>query len=218
MTEPSYIRATRAGYNAIAVDYAGHFRTVLQDTPLDRAMLGAFAENVRNDGAGPVLDVGSGPGRVTAHLHGLGVDVRGVDLSPAMLALAREEHPGLRFDEGSMTALDVPDGGLRGLVAWYSVIHVPPERHPEVFAEFHRVLASGGHLLMAFQVGDEPLHFDEAFGHTVSLDFHRLSPDRVAGLLDRAGFGVDARLLREPAGAEGVPQAYLMARKRDGRP
>jgi SAM-dependent methyltransferase len=66
-------------------------------------------------------------------------------------------RPDLRFDEGSLTAVDAADGALGGIVAWYSIIHMPPEELPVVFAEFRRVLAPGGHLLLAFQVGDEPL-------------------------------------------------------------
>ncbi|MFF0060353.1 class I SAM-dependent DNA methyltransferase [Streptomyces sp. NPDC005279] len=217
MAEPSYLRTTRAFYDAVAVDYAERFRTALEARPLDRALLAAFAELVRAAGAGAVADLGCGPGLVTAHLNSLGLNTFGVDLSPAMVALAREAYPGLRFDEGSMTALDLTDGALGGIVAWYSIIHTPPERLPVVFAEFHRVLAPGGHLLLAFQVGDEPLHLDRPFGHPVSLDFRRLSPDRVAELLQQAGLLVDARMLREPGRDEKVQQAHLMARK-PGKP
>lgn len=213
MAEPSYLRTTRAAYDAVAADYAEHFSTELDAKPLGRAMLAAFAELVQASGAGPVADIGCGPGRVTAHLHALGLTALGVDLSPAMVAVARRAHPGLRFDEGSMTALDLPDGALRGIVAWYSIIHIPPERLPAAFAELHRVLAPGGRLLLAFQVGDEPLHLTEAFGHAVSLDVYRWSPDRVAELLEQAGLVVDARLLREPDETEKVPQAHLLARK-----
>lgn len=217
VTEPSYLTDTRSGYDAIAVHYAEHFEGALEAEPLGRALLAAFAELVLVDGAGPVVEVGSGPGRVTAHLHSLGLDVSGVDLSPAMVALARREQPGLRFHEGSMAALDVADGALAGLVAWYSVIHIAPEDLPAVFAEFHRVLAPGGHLLLAFQVGDQPLHFDDAFGHAVSLDFRRYSPDRIEQLLVEAGFDMVARLLREPEASERVelvPQSHLLARRR----
>ncbi|MFD5752165.1 class I SAM-dependent methyltransferase [Streptomyces sp. NPDC127033] len=213
MTEATFLRDTREGYDKIARDYAETFPTMLVDGPLGTAMLTAFAELIKGAGGGPVVEVGSGAGRVTGFLHSLGVRLSGIDLSPAMLALARRDHPELRFDEGSMTALDLPDGSLTGLLAWYSVIHVPPESHPEVFAEFHRVLAPGGHLLIAFQVGDAPLRFTEAFGHTVSLDFHRLSPDRVTEGLEKAGFRMDARLVREPSGTEKVPQAYLLAHR-----
>ncbi|MGW1073944.1 class I SAM-dependent DNA methyltransferase [Streptomyces sp. NPDC002537] len=215
MTEPDFLRDTRASYDAIAAGYAERFRDELAAKPLERGMLAAFAELVK--GGGAVADVGCGTGRVTAHLHGLGVDVFGVDLSPEMVAVARRAHPGLRFDVGSMLDLDLPDGALGGLMAWYSIIHIPEERLPDVFAEFHRVLAPGGYVQLAFQVGDEPLHLAEALGHKVSLDFHRRRPDLIAELLSRAGFDVRARLLREPdvdgAFPERTPQACLLARK-----
>jgi SAM-dependent methyltransferase len=217
VTEPDFLRTTRAFYDAVATDYAERFRDGLATKPLDRAVLAGFAELVQASGAGPVADLGCGPGRVTAHLDALGLPAFGVDLSPEMVALARREHPGLRFDEGSMMALDLPDGALGGIVAWYSIIHMPQDRLPDVFAEFHRVLAPGGHVLLAFQVGDEPLHLAEPFGHAVSLDFHRRQPDHVAGLLRQAGLAVHARLLREPdEGVEKTQQAYLLARKSAG--
>ncbi|MET7934325.1 class I SAM-dependent methyltransferase [Streptomyces sp. NPDC005322] len=213
MTETDFLRSTRDSYNAMAADYAEHFRDVLEAQSLDRAVLAGFAEMVRETGGGPVVDVGCGPGLVTAHLRGLGLSVHGVDLSPRMVALARREHPGLRFEEGSMLALDAADGALAAVVAWYSTIHVPAERLPEVFAEFHRVLAPGGHVLVAFQVGDEPVHYTEAFGHEVALTFRRWQPDRIATLLDEAGLQVRARAQREPERDEKTPQASLIARK-----
>jgi hypothetical protein len=50
----------------------------------------------------------------------------------------------------------------------------------------------------------------------VALDFHRLSPDRIAALLERAGLDVRASAVRKIEEGEGVapvPQAYLLARK-----
>ncbi len=139
----------------------------------------------------------------------------GIDLSPRMVALARWTHPNLRFDKGSMTALDLPNGTLGGIVANYSITHIPQQRLPDVFAEFHRVLAPGGHALLVFQVGDQPLHLTEAFGRAISLDFHRRQPQRVAELASQAGLVVRARLLREPddEGGETTQQAYLLAHK-----
>jgi hypothetical protein len=75
------------------------------------------------------------------------------------------------------------------------------------------VLGPGGHLLLAFQAGDERVHLERAYGHAVSLDAYRLPPDDVARLLSQAGLDVQARLLREPAGGEKVRQAYLLARR-----
>ncbi len=165
---------------------------------------------------GQVADLGCGPGRITAHLRDLGLDAFGVDLSPRMVEVARRRHPGLRFETGSMTGLDLPDGALAGVVSWYSTVHMPPELLPEVFAEFHRVLAPGGHLVLAFKAGDECLHRDRAYGHDVSLNVYWTPPDGTAGLLTEAGLAVHACLVREPTVRERPaqgPQAYLLAHR-----
>ncbi len=217
VTEADFLRATRSSYDAVAADYAVRFRDELAARPLDRAMLAGFAELVLASGAGPVGDIGCGTGRVTAHLNELGVPAFGIDLSPQMIAQARRAHPGLRFEVGSMLGLDLPDGALGGVLAWYSTIHVPDERLPDAFAEFRRVLRPGGVVLLGFQVGDEPLHLTEALGHPIALDFHRRRPEQVAGLLGLAGLPVRARLVREPDEDGPFPertgQAFLLAGK-----
>jgi SAM-dependent methyltransferase len=211
MTEAPFLAATRTAYDTIAADYAERFRAELSDLPLERALLAAYAELVPT--AGPVADVGCGPGHVTARLSSLGLDAFGIDLSPAMVALARRSYPDLRFEVGSMTALDLPDGALGGIVAWYSTIHVPTGLLPGVFAEFRRVLAPRGWVSVGFLVGDERRRRTEAFGHEIELDYHLRAPEAVADLLDRAGFAVRARLLREPdEPGENLPRAYLLAR------
>lgn len=202
----THLDETRAAYDTVAADYAEQLKDQLASKPSDRAILAAFAELV----AGPVLDVGCGPGHVTAHLRELGVATSGVDLSPRMVAVAREAYPDIRFEVGSMTALDVPDASLGGIVAWYSIIHTPPESLPAVFAEFRRALAPGGVLLLAFQVGDERRHIEHGYGHDVSLDAWRLRPDAVESLLER--FDVISTTIRQPDATEKVPQAYLIAR------
>lgn len=213
MIEPTHLSETRASYDTVAADYAELFKTSLAEIPMDRAMLGVFAELVLAGEVGPVADIGCGPGRITAHLDLLGLPVFGVDLSPGMIAVARQTYPGLRFEEGSMLALDLADASLAGLVAWYSIIHTPLDLLPVVFGEFHRVLAAGGHLMLAFQVGDERVRLEQGYGHEISLDAYRLSPDRIVELLSQAGFVAQARLVREPAGREKTQQAYLLLRK-----
>jgi SAM-dependent methyltransferase len=217
VTEPEFVRAIRASYDVIAEDYATRFRGELEAKPFERAVLSAFAETVRAAGGGPVADVGCGTGRVTGFLHSQGLDVSGIDLSPGMLAIARRTYPHIAFNTGSMLALDLPSASLRGLVAWYSVIHVPGELLPGVFGGFARALAPGGHLLVAFQAGDDVRHLSAHNGHEIDLDFRRLQPDNVAGLLADAGMQVRARLVREPDDegefTELSPQAFLIARK-----
>ena len=213
MTEASYLSTTRTAYDAVAVRYAELFGDYLADLPLDRALIAAFAELVRAADAGPVADLGCGPGYVTAHLGGLGLDAFGVDLSPTMIELAREAYPDLRFEVGSMTALDIGDEALGGVLAWYSTIHTPPEEFPAVLTEFHRVLAPGGHLLLAFfQADDDAEVLAQPFDHKVTTGY-RWSLDGAAELLRKAGFTESARLSREPNEDERFPRGHLLVRK-----
>jgi SAM-dependent methyltransferase len=212
---PDFLHATRSSYDAIARPYTEQFADWLSDRPLDLALVAAFAELVRAAGTAPVADVGSGPGHVTARLDALGVPAFGVDVSPGMVALARQAHPGLRFHVGSMTSLDLPDETLGGVLALYSIIHVPDDHLQTVFDEFRRVLVPGGHVLLCFQSGDGDGHLrlTERFGHEISLDYYWRTPDAVAEQLVKAGLRLHARVLREPYEEETRQRAYLLAQK-----
>ncbi|MFJ9033788.1 class I SAM-dependent methyltransferase [Streptomyces sp. NPDC102274] len=215
MTEPSYLAAVRESYDTVAADYAELVKTPAELDPLSRAMLAAFAEVVRAAGRGPVADLGCGPGKVTAHLAELGVSAFGIDLSPKMIELARRAYPSVNFSVGSMTALAIGDGELGGVLAYYSAHHTPPDSLPVVFAEIHRTLAPGGHLMLAGYVGDdEHVRPTRAYGgHPVSYESHLLPPDRIAGLLDRAGLAVTARLVEEPGeGAKRTVATFLASK------
>jgi SAM-dependent methyltransferase len=211
MTEAPFLRSTRESYDALVAEHLDLVSSDLRDKPLDRALLAVFAEWTRATGNETVADVGCGPGRVTKALDDLGLDAFGVDLSPEMVAVARKTYPDLRFEVGSMLALDIPDASLGGLLANYSIIHVPWEYRARVFAEFHRVLVPGGQLMVAFQVGDDCRHHDRVDGLTISLDFYRQRPDEVAGLLNEAGFEVRVRAGREADLGEPTAQGYLLA-------
>jgi SAM-dependent methyltransferase len=213
VTEPEDVVETRAAYDTVAASYARLVEPALAESPMDRALLGVFAEQVLAGAGGPVGDLGCGPGRLTSHLAGLGLDAFGVDLSPGMVEVARRSYPQLRFEVGSLTSLDLADGALAGALAWYSVIHTPPERQPVVFTELARVLRPGAPLLMAFQAADDvPVHHRQGYGHEISLRGWRLDRDRVERELAAAGLQVRTRVLREPEGPmEKSPQAYLLA-------
>jgi SAM-dependent methyltransferase len=111
----------RDSYDTVARAYDAQLAGELDHKPLDRALLTAFLELA---GPGPVADVGCGPGHVTRFLAARHPGVLGLDLSPAMVAIARERAPGLPFAVASMLALPVPDGAWGGAVALYSTTHL----------------------------------------------------------------------------------------------
>ena len=187
-----WLEDTRASYDTVAVSYADLTRHLLDETSEERAVLALFADMVRVQGGGIVADVGCGTGRITAHLRHLGVDAFGIDLSPGMIEVARREHPGLRFDVGSMTDLALADASVAGLVAWYSLIHVPDDEISSVFAHFQRVLRPGGPLLLSFHVGDESQLKTQGYGgHPMKIFVHRRRHDQMIAWLSDAGFAVE---------------------------
>ncbi|TDW17930.1 class I SAM-dependent methyltransferase [Kribbella kalugense] len=138
---------------------------------------------------GSVLDVGCGPGRTTGLLAERGLRVIGIDLSPGMIEVARRDHPDLDFRVGSMTALELPDDSVGGVVSWWSIIHLPRDVVPQAFAEFHRVLAPGGVLLMGFHVGEESTHKTSGYGgHPMNIYVHRWTAAALTELAVAAGF------------------------------
>ncbi|MEV0828357.1 class I SAM-dependent DNA methyltransferase [Nonomuraea rubra] len=211
MDADNWLEDTRTSYDTVAVSYADQLRGALGERPYLRAALALFADLVRAAGGGPVADVGCGPGHVTAHLHELGLDAFGLDLSPAMIGVARRDHPGLRFEVGSMTELGLPDDSVAGVLAFWSLIHVPDDAVPAVLGHFRRVLRPGGTLLAGFHTGEESVLKTQGYGgHPMRVHVHRRRPETMAAWLREAGFTVEAQLL---LGLDDrVPGAILFAR------
>jgi len=85
-----------------------------------------------------VLDVGCGPGHLTSHLRSLDVEATGIDLVPELLNHARGSYPDGRFELASIHRLPVPDSSIAGILAWYSLIHVPPDDLDGVLGDLRR--------------------------------------------------------------------------------
>jgi SAM-dependent methyltransferase len=199
-------------YDSAASAYAEHVAAELAGKPLDRHLLNRFAEQTRDRGL--VVDLGCGPGHVARYLSDQGVRVAGIDLSPRMVGVAAGLNPGIDFRAGDMRRLDLPDAGVAGVVAFYSIVHFDLEELGPVFRELRRVLAPGGLALIAFHVGDEVVHVEDLFGAPVCLDFRFHEPGRVVEALRIAGLTVLEHVEREPY--EGVEyqsrRCYLFAR------
>jgi len=212
MSTDDWLVDTRNSYDTVASSYAALVRDSLTGDAHRHAALVVFADAVRLAGGGPVADIGCGPGHVTAHLHGLGVDAFGIDLSPGMVDIAQRDHPDLRFEVGSMTDLRLDDASVAGLIAWWSLIHVPDDVVPTVLEHFHRVLLPGAPLQVGFHVGETTRLKTEGYGgHPMKVHVHRRQPDEVSGWLRDAGFSVEAQWLcglDQP-----VPQAFLFAHR-----
>jgi SAM-dependent methyltransferase len=204
----------QSSYDRVAADYAEHFRDELAQKPFDRKMLEWLAERV--GALGRICDVGCGPGQVARYLHDQGVQVCGIDLSPAMVEQAQRLHPGVPFQQGNMLALnDTADNTFGGMAAFYSIIHIPRPAVVEALQELKRVLRPAGTLLLTFHIGQEIVHRDEWWDKAVSLDFIFFETEEMKGYLSSAGFELKEVIERDPYRDVEYPsrRAYIFAQK-----
>lgn len=206
-------RTIRTSYDTIAEDYASRIDGELAHKPFDCELLNSFAEQTTDTGL--VADVGCGPGMVTQYLADRGVTVVGLDLSTRMLEQAKRLHPALQFRTQDLTRLEVMDNEWAGIVALYSLIHLPREEVENVLRDFFRVLQPGGLLLLGFHVGTETRHASDWWGQPVDLDFVFFEMAEMLTHVWGAGFDSELHVEREPYPEIELQtkRGYIVARK-----
>lgn len=86
-----------------------------------------------------ILDAGCGPGRFTRYIKEKGFAVEGIDLSSEMIRIAREKNPGDKFQVMDLRKLRHRNASFDGLIAAYSIIHIPSLEIDAILKGFWRV-------------------------------------------------------------------------------
>jgi len=179
--------------------------------PWLKAAVDAFIDAVKP--IGPVLDVGCGPGTLTAYLAERDIEVSGIDLSPRMIDHARRLYPQCTFTVGSATDLDLRPASLGGILGWWSLFNLPRNILPTVLASFAAALLPGGQLIIATHVGDNDVERSEAYnGVPVRWTTYQWKPEQLIALVQQAGLRPVADL-RLPADQTSGPAAVLVAQR-----
>ncbi|HEY0474942.1 MAG TPA: class I SAM-dependent methyltransferase [Kribbella sp.] len=211
--QPADLDVVRTSYDRVADNYVEMNLGDITTYPWLRAAIDGFAAAVH--GLGPVLDVGCGPGGVTAYLAERGLDVSGVDLSARMIDHARRLHPDQRFAVASATDLNLADSSLGGILGWWSLFNLPRHILPLVLKSFARALVPGGHFIIGTHPGDGDIERTEAYGAVpVTWTTHLWQPDELWTLLAAAGLDPVAEL-RLTESVAGVPSLVLVAQRAD---
>ncbi len=202
-------------YDKTARVYGAKFSDELAHKHLDRLLLTAFAAENRQRGR--LLDLGCGPGQTTAFLNNCGVQsIIGADISPQMIAVAREQNPPLEFEVADILSLPFADQTFGAAVAFYAIVHFDFEQLKQAFTEISRVLMSGGEFLFSFHIGDQTVHLDEFLDKPVNIDFYFFEPPKIIALLNETGFEIVDAIEREPYADAEYPsrRAYIWAKKK----
>jgi SAM-dependent methyltransferase len=211
--DPALFADPRPAYDTTAESYAATFLHELSHKPFDRDLLDRFATAVAPAAhQAMVCDLGCGPGHIGAYLAEKGLPVMGVDLSTAMVEVAKKSFPTMTFALADMTALDQPAAAFAAITCFYAIIHLPRARVPIALSEMHRTLVGDGALLLSAHGGQGSLHADEMRGHPVSLDATLFELDELSDLIESAGFAVVEAHERAPYEDElATPRLYVWA-------
>lgn len=216
MRDDAATNELRDAHDVLAPLYVERLADLLDQMPIEQAVLGLFADLVRRADLGVrVADLGCGTGRLLPYLAEQGLRPSGLDLSPEMVRAAQRDHPGVDVQVGDLVALPFPDAALAGVVCWYSLMYLPPQLRSTAFAEIARVLKPGGHLAMAYKQGDDTQRRGgEPLGLGIGFDIWWHSQAEVEERLAEVGMEPVFWGGRPPLEMEPQRQGYMIARRR----
>lgn len=143
--------AVRHAYEDLADEYAGRFGEDLERGALDSAVLDGALDLL--GASALVLDLGCGPAQVASYATRRSCRAVGLDLTPAMLDIARQRNSHLPLITGDVLQLPVRDGGVDGAIAWFSLHNLPRSLLGQALGEVRRVLRRAGVFVMVTHAG-----------------------------------------------------------------
>ncbi|KUI48368.1 SAM-dependent methyltransferase [Mycobacterium sp. GA-1199] len=143
-----------------------------------------------------ILDAGCGPGRLGGYLAAAGHRVVGVDVDPALIEAAEQDHPGPQWLVGDLAELDLP---ARGITERFDVIvsagnvmtFLAPSTRGEVLTRLRAHLKDDGRAVIGFGAGRD-YAFADFFDDASNAG---LSPDLLLSTWDLRPFTDDSDFL-----------------------
>jgi len=200
-------------WDCVAARYLELFRDEIRDKPFDLALLRKLADSIGKGAR--ACDVGCGPcAHVTRFLADAGLDIIGIDISPACINLARREQSSIEFRLMDAAALEFPTSSFDGLIAYYLLHYLPLRSWPQVLSGFARVLRPGGRLLVVQKIGRGEAWIPDPMGSDAETFWAATQQAELEEIVVSAGFRLLEGLTRGPLPAEiAVDRIYLLAER-----
>lgn len=176
---------------------------------------------------GTCVEIGCGAGRITQGLAATFDHVVALDVSPDMLALARNQVPEAEFVLVDSTTIPLAEESVDAVFSCHVLQHLETAADVGAYlGDAHRVLRAGGTAMVHLLLAVEPKPFLRALSSEARLRLtralsrnrgaysrvRRYRPDEVRALLERVGF-VDVELREFRLRGSSTPHAFWFARK-----
>lgn len=162
-----------------------------------------------------ILDIGCGPGRDAKIFSELGFDVVGIDFSPKMIEIAKQNVPQASFYVMDIENLTLSPHSFEGVWANCSLLHVPKKNLPAVLHRIHTLLKPSGFFYLCVKRSAE----GEVFERDPRYDglekyWSFYEPEELTALLIEAGFSiVDAMVAGKSTDYQTHPVIRILAQK-----
>jgi cyclopropane fatty-acyl-phospholipid synthase-like methyltransferase len=147
MKDPKQI--VKEGYNHLSSTYRASY--ALSHSTHYYAWLQGFLPYIPQGSS--ILELGCADGIPVAEYVSRQYPYLGIDLSPIQIQLAQQNVPQASFQVADMTELSFPSGSFRGIIALYSLIHVPIQQQPALIISMHDWLQADGYILIVVGAG-----------------------------------------------------------------
>lgn len=160
-----------------------------------------------------VLELGCGAGEPVTRELSAAHNVTAVDVSAVQLDLAARHAPGARLIQADLSRLDLPAASFDAVVAFYSLTHVPRDRHTAVLEQVARWLRPGGLFFATMGANDDPGAVEEDWlGAPMYFSHFDAATNR--GLVEAAGLDIDAaEVIDQVEDGVRVPFLWVLARR-----
>ena len=210
--------SVKKDYNLIANQYFEEFGTSIDDMEL----VNVFESCLKNNSS--IIDLGGGTGKLTDYLNQKGYDAICYDFSENMMNIAKKEYPNISYilDDIINIKNHFKEKTIDGIIAMYSLFHIPKEEIKQLFKDINDMLKEDGIFCFSFQLGNGELFADEPYlkenGKNV-LYMNYFTKEQIYNLLDESGFMSIYENEKHEDGAgvigeNGNDAIYIIARKK----
>jgi SAM-dependent methyltransferase len=198
-------------YDVLAHRYDAWSGAVMPDV---RAGWARKIDLVLDDGE-RVVELGCGTGEPVAKWIAARYAYTGVDASIGMLTEARRHVPYATFVHADMETATFEPESVGGVIAFYSIIHVPRELHAALFASIASWLRPGGIFVASLHSHDHADDFEADWLGAGPMRWTGFDRDTNLALIAAAGLDVEESEVIDQVEPDGssIHPLWLVARK-----